>query len=80
MQTPVWLHFYDIFYAIELCLCLHNAMVTSHTKSIEDPEAEDMYDVTMHNNNAVELIDELQDDVHNNIKTNDNFSHEIKTN
>ncbi len=75
MHTPVRLHYVDnIYYVVKLCTCLHNAMVVQHIENREDPETEDMYDVTIHNANILELNKEdTKDNAHINIKAEDIF-------
>ncbi len=52
MQTPVQLHYVDdIFYVVELCTCLHKALVVQCIEDREDPETEDVYNKAIHNPN-----------------------------
>ncbi len=59
MQTLVRLHYVDdIFYVVKLCICLHNEMVVHCIENREDPETEDMYNITTNTENSLELDEE----------------------
>jgi len=75
MQTPVKLHYVDdIFYAVKLCICLHNAMVVHHIENGEEQETEDMYDMTTNTENSLELDEEeVRDSAQIDIEAEDNF-------
>ncbi len=75
MQTWVRLHYVDnIFYVMKLCICWYNAMVLHFIENWEDPETEDMCNVTSNNKNALELDEEeVKDNTQIDIKAEDNF-------
>ncbi len=75
MQTPVRLHYVDdIFYVVKLCICLHNAMVVHCIENGEDPETEDMYNITTNTENSLQLDEEeVRDSAQIDIKAEDNF-------
>ncbi len=81
MQTPVRLHYVNnIFYVNNLCICLHTAMVVHHIEHGQDPETEDMYDVTSTNENAMELDEEeVKDNAQIGINAEDIFLQQIST-
>ncbi len=70
----------DIFYVVQLCICLHNAMVVHNVEYGDDPETEDMYDATIHSNDEMKTGEEVKDDAHNNIIAEDKVFEKIKTN
>ncbi len=81
IQHPLRMHYVDdIFYIVKLCICLHNAIVVRRVENGDDPETEDMYDVTMHDNEEIEtgeeIHEEVKDDAHNDIVAEDKFFEE----
>lgn len=73
MQTMVQLHYVNnSFYVVKLCNCLHNLMVAHCIEIEEDPETEDMYNVTSHNENVFKLDEEeVKDNAHIDIQVED---------
>ncbi len=71
----------DIFYVVKLCICLHNAMVVHHIENGEDPETEDMYNITTNTENSLELDEEeVRDSAQIDIEAEENFLPQINTN